>query len=99
MATNSVVKMNYDAAYSDIDLINAAIERLNQSLNSLTRLKNDAASMHGETGQAIVDQSTRLINDINKLINNLRTSAGLVQKTVYRYQEEDKALASEIRNQ
>lgn len=99
MSTNNIVKIDYAAAGSDINLINEAIDKLNNSLNSLKRLANDAANMHGETGQAIIDQSNRLSNDINNLINSLKTSAKLIQNTVYRYQEEDRALANEINNQ
>ena len=99
MSTNNVVKIDYSAATSDITLINQAISKLNDSLNSIKRLGNDAAGMHGETGQAIVDQSNKLSSDITKLINSLKTSAALIQSTINRYQEEDRALASEIHNQ
>lgn len=94
-------KLNIDpvAANSDIRHIGQAMDKLNDSLKSLKRLKNDASNMHGETGQAIVDQCDKLSKDIENLIKQLTQSQDCIQKAVDRYEAEDKELEGLIRKQ
>ncbi len=86
------------AANADIQKIRNAITKLEDSKNSLNRLKTSASSMQGLTGQAIVDQSVKLDKQIAALIEKLNTSASYIRKTVDKYREMDRQLAQKIKS-
>ena len=83
MATINQIKIQREAAEADQRKIRQAITKLEESMNTLRSLNANASGMSGETGSAIVEQSTRLINQISAMINeNLNTSIQKIEQGV-----------------
>ncbi len=97
MATINQIKIQREAAEADQRKIRQAITKLEESMNALRSLNANASGMSGETGSAIVEQSTRLINQISAMINeNLNTSIQKIEQAVRYYEEMDERLRREI---
>lgn len=86
------------AANADIQKIRNAITKLEDSKNSIGRLKASASSMQGQTGTAIVEQCARLDAQVSGLIQKLNSSITYIRRTVEKYKEEDRLVAQKIRS-
>ena len=95
---SDTVLIKSDEAAEDVNNIKNAVGKLNGSQNSIRQLKNSASSMHGQTGTAIVEQCDRLETMVNDLINVLEGNMKLINDTVTKYIDDDKALAKYFKN-
>lgn len=94
----SQIIIDPSAANADIAKINQAIEKLNESQNSIKKLSASAGDMTGQTGPAIVEKCTQLSSQIDALKTNLNTTIRLIKSAVKEYQEKDAELAAAYRN-
>lgn len=98
--TSDEIKIVKDAAQSDINKIREAIAKLEDSKNSVSRLKSASSAMRGQTGQAIAEQSEKLeakIGDSSSgLINQLNSTIKSINAAVQWYVELDVELQKEI---
>lgn len=94
----SQIIIDPDAANADIKKINDAINKLNESQNSIKQLSTNASDMTGQTGPAIVEKCTQLSSQIDALKTNLNTTIGLIKSAVKEYQEKDADLAKHYQN-
>lgn len=92
------VTIDEAAANADIQKMRGAIEKLEASKNSISRMRASASSMRGETGSAIVEQCTRLERQLQSLTENLNASIRYIRSTVEKYAEEDRMVAQQIRS-
>ena len=94
----SQIIIDPSAANADIAKINQAIEKLNESQNSIKKLSASAGDMTGQTGPAIEEKCTQLSSQIDALKTNLNTTIRLIKSAVKEYQEKDAELAAAYRN-
>ena len=94
----SQIIIDPDAANADIKKINDAINKLNESQNSIKQLSTNASDMTGQTGPAIVEKCTQLSSQIDALKTNLNTTIRLIKSAVKEYQEKDADLAKHYQN-
>ena len=94
----SQIIIDPDAASADIKKINEAINKLNESQNSIKMLSTSASDMTGQTGPAIVKKCTQLSSQIDALKTNLNTTIGLINSAIREYQEKDLEAAKAIQN-
>lgn len=94
----SQIIIDPDAASADIKKINDAIDKLNESQNSIKQLSTSASDMTGQTGPAIVEKCTQLSSQIDALKTNLNYTIGLIKSAVKEYQEKDADLAKQYQN-
>lgn len=94
----SQIIIDPDAANADIKKINDAINKLNESQNSIKQLSTNASDMTGQTGPAIVEKCTQLSSQIDALKTNLNYTIGLIKSAVKEYQEKDADLAKQYQN-
>lgn len=94
----SQIIIDPSAANADIAKINQAIEKLNESQNSIKKLSASAGDMTGQIGPAIVEKCTQLSSQIDALKTNLNTTIRLIKSAVKEYQEKDAELAAAYRN-
>lgn len=94
----SQIIIDPDAANADIKKINDAINKLNESQNSIKQLSTNASDMTGQTGPAIVEKCTQLSSQIDALKTNLNYTIGLIKSAVREYQEKDADLAKQYQN-
>lgn len=94
----SQIIIDPDAASADIKKINEAINKLNESQNSIKMLSTNASDMTGQTGPAIVEKCTQLSSQIDALKTNLNTTIGLINSAIREYQEKDADLAKQYQN-
>lgn len=92
------MKINDEAAATDISRIRQAQQKLNESMESLSKMRNVVSTMNGNTGYSIDVKASQLIKMINDLNDNLSFSARRIQQTVNKYHEEDQLQAANIRN-
>ena len=85
-----------DAARSDINKMNQAIELLTQARQSVVQLENSAESMQGHVGNAIAEKSQELEKRIDMLIRQLKNSISTVENTVREFQQYDSGFAGKI---
>lgn len=85
------------AARADMIKMNEAIEHLKQARRAVSQLVNEAETMQGQTGAAIVEKAQELLYRIDRLISQLQTSVALLGSTVAHYQQIDNAHAAKIR--
>lgn len=84
-------------ARSDMAKMNQAISHLNQARQTVVRLMNEAETMQGQTGMAIVEKAQELQIRIDRLTRQLQTSVSLLGSTVAHYQQLDDDHAARIR--
>ena len=94
---NGQITIDEAVALADVRKINAAKEHLAQSRQALQTLISTASGMQGQTGSAIAQKAEEMLTQVNRLIQNLEESAGLINRTVARYQRIDAELAQQIR--
>ena len=94
----SQIIIDPDAASADIKKINKAINKLNESQNSIKMLSTSASDMTGQTGPAIVEKCTQLSSQIDALKTNLNITIGLINSAIREYQEKDLGAAKAIQN-
>ncbi len=94
----SQIIIDPDAANADIKKINDAINKLNESQNSIKQLSTNASDMTGQTGPAIVEKCTQLSSQIDALKTNLNYTIGLIKSAVREYQEKDADLPKQYQN-
>lgn len=85
------------AARSDMARMNQAITHLQQARRAVIQLMNEAETMQGQTGIAIVEKAQELQYRIDRLTRQLQTSVSLLGSTVAHYQQIDEAHAARIR--
>lgn len=90
------VFINDEAANADISRLREAILKLDESLNTVSRLRQTASGMQGQTGAAIVEQSVKLETQINSLKGNLNRTIKSIQNAISEYHEKDAELAHAI---
>lgn len=93
---DSDIRIIQDAANADIRKIKQAIAKLEDSQNSVSRLKSASSAMRGQTGQAITEQAEKLSAQIMELIGQLNSSIKTINNTVLWYQAQDRAAAQGI---
>ena len=86
------------AANQDITNIGKAMQKLEESKNTIRQLQNNALQMHGRTGSAIANKCVELTNYLDQLHLRLDTSAKFIRRTVEKYKEEDREVAYRIRS-
>lgn len=84
-------------ARSDMARMNQAIQHLKQAHHAVTRLRNEAENMRGETALAIVEKTQELQVRIDRLTRQLQSSVALIGSAVSHYQQLDEAHAARIR--
>lgn len=94
---NGKITIDETAARNDIRKINAAIAKLEAARNSVNHLIQQASSMKGQTGQAIVSKSGELQKQLNDLIGNLSTEVTAINQTVAKYKRLDQQVKAAIR--
>ena len=94
----SQIIIDPDAASADIKKINDAIDKLNESQNSIKMLSTSASDMTGQTGPAIVEKCMQLSSQIDALKTNLNYTIRLIKSAVKEYQEKDADLAKQYQN-
>lgn len=85
-------------ARSDMAKMNQAITHLKQARQTVTQLMNEAETMQGQTGTAIVEKAQELQYRIDRLTRQLQNSVSLLGSTVAHYQQLDDAHAAKIRS-
>ena len=80
------------AAQLDIQNIRAAINDLNESVQTITKLKANAELMHGRTGDAIVTKCSEMLARLDGMILQLKDTITVINKTVNWYHEKDEEL-------
>ncbi len=94
----SQIIIDPSAASADIAKIRSAIERLEESQNSIKKLSASAGDMTGQTGPAITEKCSQLSSQIDALKTNLNYTIRLIQSAVKEYQEKDAELAAAYQN-
>lgn len=84
-------------ARSDMAKMNQAITHLKQARQTVTQLMNEAETMQGQTGTAIVEKAQELQARIDRLTRQLQTSVSLLGSAVAHYQQLDDDHAARIR--
>lgn len=84
-------------ARSDMSKMNQAITHLQKSRQTVAQLLNEAETMQGQTGTAIVEKAQELQVRIDRLIRQLQTSVSLLGSAVAHYQQLDEVHAARIR--
>ena len=84
-------------ARSDMAKMNQAIAHLRQARQTVTQLLNEAETMQGQTGTAIVEKAQELQARIDRLTRQLQTSVALLGSAVAHYQQLDDDHAARIR--
>jgi ElaB/YqjD/DUF883 family membrane-anchored ribosome-binding protein len=84
-------------ARSDMAKMNQAVSHLQQARQTVVRLMNEAETMQGQTGAAIVEKAQELQVRIDRLTRQLQNSVQLLGSTVAHYQHIDDAHAEKIR--
>ena len=95
---NGQVTIDEAAANSDIQKIRQAIQKLEESKQSIAKLQGAASAMRGQTGEAVVEQCVRLNKQAGELVSQLNGSIQYIRKTVEKYKEEDRQVALRIRS-
>lgn len=85
-------------ARSDMAKMNQAIAHLKQARQTVTQLMNEAETMQGQTGAAIVEKAQELQHRIDRLTRQLQNSVSLLGSTVAHYQQLDDTHAARIRS-
>jgi hypothetical protein len=91
MEANKIL-IDDDVANQDKRNINSAISHLENSLNSIRSLKNEASQMNSKTTAAIVQKCEQLEREITGMISNLLSTINVITRTVNWYHETDKQL-------
>ncbi len=90
------VNIDEAAANADISKMKQAKAKLEESMNSLNKMKSAVSSMSGKTGDAIDVKASALIGLIKDLNSQLDATMNLIRRTVQKYQEEDQRIGSSI---
>lgn len=88
----SQIHINDPAAEADKAKIRRAIEKLNDSLQSIRSLKSAASGMQGLTASAIVNKCSSLENRIYSLIQQLEGTIAAISKVTEDYHSLDNSI-------
>lgn len=89
---NKLVHIHDPAAEADIKRIRRAIEKLNDSLQSIRSLRSTAAGMQGLTATAIVNKCSILETKISGLIQTLDWTCREIHRVTEGYHEIDNSV-------
>lgn len=76
--------------------ITTAISHLDNSLNSIKSLKNEASQMQSRTTAAIVQKCEQLEREITDMISKLQSTINVITRTVRWYHDTDIKLKSAV---
>ena len=79
---NGTITIDEVAAKRDIQKINLVIPRLEAAKATLDRLREEGENTKGECGSAISEKALELSRKIAKLIQNLRETRDIIEKTI-----------------
>lgn len=97
MGSNQInITIDEAAAKRDVQRIQGARQELNEALNTVNMLMQQAQQMRGQTGTAIVEKSTEIAMLTRRMSARLVETSGFINDTVAKYQSKDEQLGNII---
>ena len=98
MGMTGVTTIDPDAAARDIRNMTSRVQLLSEMRRRLRLLNQQAQTMRGDTGTAIVEKSQELLNRTASAETGIQDAIQFIRMTVWSYEEKDDALANVIRH-